>query len=191
MFRFVSSSDVKLLTFQWNFAVHIRKKRLKTAFVRRSEQKHLTHTFRFSCLFQVSRDEWFSLWEEYAKNPSNPSEWQQAYMSVTFQLFDASGKFIMLSVPRIMKKNWDTLFPISSEISLNIYERISQPRHTETFKIINDDQYKNIRSLFTKSCDIEFQKYLRFLHTSILVYTYSDFILYIYLQMIEQKTMII
>lgn len=40
---------------------------------------------------QVSREEWFQLWEEYAKNPSNPSEWQEAYMSVTFQLFDASG----------------------------------------------------------------------------------------------------
>ncbi|KAK1130168.1 hypothetical protein K0M31_018308 [Melipona bicolor] len=40
---------------------------------------------------QVSRDEWFELWEEYAKNPSNASEWQQDYMSVTFQLFDASG----------------------------------------------------------------------------------------------------
>ncbi|XP_029047320.1 calexcitin-2 [Osmia bicornis bicornis] len=40
---------------------------------------------------QVSRDEWFSLWEEYAKNPSNPSEWQQTYMTLTFQLFDASG----------------------------------------------------------------------------------------------------
>lgn len=52
----------------------------------------------FLFIFQVSREEWFQLWEEYAKNPSNPSEWQEAYMSVTFQLFDASGKFVMLSV---------------------------------------------------------------------------------------------
>lgn len=59
----------------------------------------------FFYIFQVSREEWFQLWEEYAKNPSNPSEWQEAYMSVTFQLFDASGKFIIaLSFSENMKK---------------------------------------------------------------------------------------
>lgn len=40
---------------------------------------------------QVSREEWYQLWEGYAKDPSNPTEWQSAYMNVTFQLFDASG----------------------------------------------------------------------------------------------------
>lgn len=40
---------------------------------------------------QVSREEWYSLWEEYAQNPSNPSDWQDTYMNLTFQLFDTSG----------------------------------------------------------------------------------------------------
>lgn len=69
--------------------------------------------------FQVSREEWFQLWEEYAKNPSNPSEWQEAYMSVTFQLFDASGKFIIIIVPRkYMKNNWNALLSKSLQDSL-------------------------------------------------------------------------
>lgn len=131
--------------------------------------KRLTYTFCFPYLFQVSRDEWFQLWEEYAKNPSNASEWQQDYMSVTFQLFDASGKFIILSVRRIMKKktHWHALFPIPLEGSLNIYERIWKPRQTETFEIINDDQYKNIRSLFTKLWDIKFENMFSFYYWSI------------------------
>ncbi|XP_076644755.1 sarcoplasmic calcium-binding protein 2 [Halictus rubicundus] len=40
---------------------------------------------------QISRDEWYSLWEEYANDSANPSEWQETYMALMFQLFDVSG----------------------------------------------------------------------------------------------------
>ncbi|XP_046969671.1 calexcitin-2-like [Vanessa cardui] len=40
---------------------------------------------------QVSTDEWISMWDEYAKNPASPLEWQNLYCKFIFQLEDASG----------------------------------------------------------------------------------------------------
>ncbi|XP_033217466.1 calexcitin-2 [Belonocnema kinseyi] len=40
---------------------------------------------------QISRDEWYSMWEEYAKDPENAPEWQQIYMNFVFDLEDSSG----------------------------------------------------------------------------------------------------
>ncbi|XP_043266730.1 calexcitin-2 [Venturia canescens] len=40
---------------------------------------------------QVSHDEWYSMWETYAKDPSQPLEWQQTYMNLMFDLVDSSG----------------------------------------------------------------------------------------------------
>lgn len=40
---------------------------------------------------QISRDEWYSMWEEYAKDPAHASEWQQTYMTFMFDLQDSSG----------------------------------------------------------------------------------------------------
>ncbi|XP_015600697.1 calexcitin-2 [Cephus cinctus] len=40
---------------------------------------------------QISRDEWYSMWEEYAKNPAKALEWQQVYMNFIFDLEDSSG----------------------------------------------------------------------------------------------------
>ncbi|XP_012260472.1 calexcitin-1 isoform X1 [Athalia rosae] len=39
---------------------------------------------------QVSREEWCSMWEEYAKDPSQALEWQQRYMNFIFDLEDTS-----------------------------------------------------------------------------------------------------
>lgn len=52
----------------------------------------------FIYALQISREEWYSLWEEYAKDPSNPSDWQDTYMNLSFQLFDASGKLVKPSI---------------------------------------------------------------------------------------------
>ncbi|XP_058804134.1 calexcitin-2 [Phymastichus coffea] len=40
---------------------------------------------------QISRDEWYSMWEEYAKDPGHAVEWQQTYMNLVFDLEDTSG----------------------------------------------------------------------------------------------------
>lgn len=40
---------------------------------------------------QVSVDEWISMWDDYAKNPGSPLEWQSQYCKFIFQLEDASG----------------------------------------------------------------------------------------------------
>lgn len=40
---------------------------------------------------QISREEWYSLWEDYGKNPAQPLEWQQTYMNFMFDLEDSSG----------------------------------------------------------------------------------------------------
>ncbi|XP_011498359.1 PREDICTED: calexcitin-2 isoform X2 [Ceratosolen solmsi marchali] len=40
---------------------------------------------------QISRDEWYSMWEEYAKDPEHAVEWQQTYMNLVFDLEDTSG----------------------------------------------------------------------------------------------------
>ncbi|XP_034834414.1 sarcoplasmic calcium-binding proteins II, V, VI, and VII-like [Maniola hyperantus] len=40
---------------------------------------------------QISEDEWIAMWEEYAKNPASPFEWQTLYCKFIFQLEDASG----------------------------------------------------------------------------------------------------
>ncbi|RLU23750.1 hypothetical protein DMN91_003956 [Ooceraea biroi] len=40
---------------------------------------------------QISRDEWYSMWEEYAKDPAHALEWQQTYMNFMFDLEDSSG----------------------------------------------------------------------------------------------------
>ncbi|XP_020293883.1 calexcitin-2 [Pseudomyrmex gracilis] len=40
---------------------------------------------------QISRDEWYSMWEEYAKDPEHALEWQQTYMNFMFDLEDSSG----------------------------------------------------------------------------------------------------
>lgn len=39
----------------------------------------------------MSVDEWASMWDEYAKNPENPLEWQTQYLKFMFDLEDASG----------------------------------------------------------------------------------------------------
>jgi ACT domain-containing protein len=41
---------------------------------------------------QISRDEWYSMWEEYAKDPEHAVEWQQTYMNLVFDLEDISGE---------------------------------------------------------------------------------------------------
>ena len=98
--------------------------------------------------FQVSREEWFQLWEEYAKNPSNPSEWQEAYMSVTFQLFDASGKFIIIIVPRkYMKNNWNALLSKSLQDSLFTKEFDSNSQTESFVQIINN---RSIQQKYSK-----------------------------------------
>lgn len=38
----------------------------------------------------VSQDEWISMWDDYAKNPSAASDWQNLYCKFIFQLEDAS-----------------------------------------------------------------------------------------------------
>lgn len=38
----------------------------------------------------VSQDEWISLWDAFAKNPSAASDWQNLYCKFIFQLEDAS-----------------------------------------------------------------------------------------------------
>lgn len=40
---------------------------------------------------QISREEWYSMWEDYAKDPSQALEWQQTYMTFMFDLQDSSG----------------------------------------------------------------------------------------------------
>lgn len=40
---------------------------------------------------QVSVDEWSSMWDEYARNPDNPLEWQTQYLRFMFDLEDASA----------------------------------------------------------------------------------------------------
>lgn len=40
---------------------------------------------------QVSIDEWNRMWEDYAKNPAKPLEWQNLYSKFIFQLEDASN----------------------------------------------------------------------------------------------------
>ncbi|XP_041981981.1 calexcitin-2-like [Aricia agestis] len=40
---------------------------------------------------QISADEWLSMWEDYAKNPSAPLEWQKLYCKLIFDLQDASN----------------------------------------------------------------------------------------------------
>nr|KAF7429272.1 hypothetical protein H0235_005670 [Vespula pensylvanica] len=40
---------------------------------------------------QISRDEWYSMWEDYAKDPASAHDWQQTYMKFMFDLEDSSG----------------------------------------------------------------------------------------------------
>ncbi|KAK2585044.1 hypothetical protein KPH14_008564 [Odynerus spinipes] len=40
---------------------------------------------------QISRDEWYSMWEDYAKDPAHAPDWQQTYMKFMFDLEDSSG----------------------------------------------------------------------------------------------------
>ncbi|VVC89766.1 calexcitin-2-like [Leptidea sinapis] len=40
---------------------------------------------------EISVDEWISMWDEFAKNPSAPLEWQNLYSKFIFNLEDASG----------------------------------------------------------------------------------------------------
>ncbi|XP_045500440.1 sarcoplasmic calcium-binding proteins I, III, and IV-like [Colias croceus] len=40
---------------------------------------------------EISVDEWIAMWEEFAKNPSAPLEWQSLYCKFIFNLEDASG----------------------------------------------------------------------------------------------------
>ncbi|XP_022116055.1 sarcoplasmic calcium-binding proteins I, III, and IV [Pieris rapae] len=40
---------------------------------------------------EISVDEWVSMWDEYAKNPSGSFEWQNLYCKFIFNLEDASG----------------------------------------------------------------------------------------------------
>ncbi|CAB0028714.1 unnamed protein product [Trichogramma brassicae] len=40
---------------------------------------------------QISREEWYSMWDEFAKNPENPLEWQRTYMDLVFDVEDVSG----------------------------------------------------------------------------------------------------
>lgn len=42
---------------------------------------------------QISREEWYMMWEDYAKNPDNPPEWQNVYMNFVFDLEDTSGNY--------------------------------------------------------------------------------------------------
>lgn len=114
--------------------------------------------------FQVSREEWFQLWEEYAKNPSNPSEWQEAYMSVTFQLFDASGKFIIIIVPR---NNWNALLSKSLQDSLFTKEFDSNSQTESFVQIINNRsiQQKYSKLLYILPYSISENNCLLFLYT--------------------------
>ncbi|XP_065218819.1 calexcitin-2 [Planococcus citri] len=40
---------------------------------------------------QISLDEWCSMWEAFARNPENASEWQNSYMDLMFDIIDTSG----------------------------------------------------------------------------------------------------
>ncbi|XP_061718697.1 calexcitin-2-like [Cydia pomonella] len=40
---------------------------------------------------QVSFDEWVTMWDDFAKNPASPLEWQNLYAKFIFQLEDASN----------------------------------------------------------------------------------------------------
>jgi len=40
---------------------------------------------------QVSVDEWSCMWDDFAKNPDHPLDWQSQYMRFMFELEDASG----------------------------------------------------------------------------------------------------
>lgn len=40
---------------------------------------------------QVSKDEWISMWDDFAKNPSGALEWQNLYCKFIFELEDASN----------------------------------------------------------------------------------------------------
>ncbi|XP_050347861.1 calexcitin-2-like [Nymphalis io] len=40
---------------------------------------------------QISVEEWLTMWEEFARNPSNPLEWQSLYCKFIFELEDAGG----------------------------------------------------------------------------------------------------
>jgi juvenile hormone diol kinase len=40
---------------------------------------------------EVSQDEWITMWDSYAKNPSGAAEWQNLYAKIIFQLEDASN----------------------------------------------------------------------------------------------------
>ncbi|XP_014204819.1 calexcitin-2 [Copidosoma floridanum] len=40
---------------------------------------------------QITREEWYSMWEEYVKSPDNAVEWQQTYMNLVFDIEDVSG----------------------------------------------------------------------------------------------------
>lgn len=42
-------------------------------------------------VFQVSVEEWASMWDDYSKRPENALEWQTQYMRFMFELEDASG----------------------------------------------------------------------------------------------------
>lgn len=41
--------------------------------------------------FQVSVEEWASMWDDYSKNPDKALEWQNNYRRFMFDLEDASG----------------------------------------------------------------------------------------------------
>lgn len=128
--------------------------------------------------FQVSREEWFQLWEEYAKNPSNPSEWQEAYMSVTFQLFDASGKFIIIIVPRkYMKNNWNALLSKSLQDSLFTKEFDSNSQTESFVQIINNRsiQQKYSKLLYILPYSISENTVCYFLHTILFIHPFFFF----------------
>lgn len=36
-------------------------------------------------------DEWSQMWDDYAKDPNNPLDWQTQYLKFMFDLEDASG----------------------------------------------------------------------------------------------------
>ncbi|CAH2093310.1 unnamed protein product [Euphydryas editha] len=40
---------------------------------------------------QISAVEWLNMWEDFAKNPSKPFEWQNLYCKFIFELQDAGG----------------------------------------------------------------------------------------------------
>ncbi|XP_018330248.1 calexcitin-2 [Agrilus planipennis] len=100
-------------------------------------------TFDSMIQIWVSVDEWSSMWDDFAKDPNNPLEWQQQYMKFMFDLEDASNDGSIDS---------DEFTSVCSSYGLNAseckeaFQKISGGNKTVTF-----DQFQGLWKQFFTS----------------------------------------